>query len=129
MGRWQVEIAVILIVSLLVSGCYTTRRIPAGDKLPKKTTEVAGVVLKSGETITFRNNDGLFEPATGHIMGFATDGNYRVFGTDEISHLILRKKEPISWTVAGVLVVAALVAAVIYVIFSSWHDEPWIVVN
>ncbi len=129
MMRWQAVIAVTLIVTLLVSGCYTTGQIPAGEKLPKKTTDVAGVVLKSGETITFRNNDGLFEPATGHVMGFATDGNYQVFNKDDISFLILRKKEPFSWTLAGILVVAALVAVVTWVIFSSWHDEPWIVVN
>ena len=130
MMRWQAMIAVVLIVSLLGTGCYTTKLVPPGEKFPRKTATVDGVVLTSGDTVRFRNHDGLFEPATGHIIGYAIDGTYRLISKDDISYLILRKKEPISWTLAGVLVVAAIVVVVAAVIAGSiFSDDDWIVVN
>lgn len=130
MMRWQAVIAVVIIVALLLTGCYTTKLVPPGEKFPRKTTTVDGVVLTSGDTVHFRNHDGLFEPATDHIMGFAADGNYRVFSKDDIGFLILRKKEPISWTLAGLLVVGAIVVIVAAIIAESFmHDDHWIIVN
>ena len=130
MIRWHAVITVVLIVSLLVSGCYTTRLVVPGEKFPRKTTTVDGVVLTSGDTVHFRDHDGLFEPATGHIMGYAVNGTYRLISEDDVSYLILREKEPISWTVAGLLVVGAIVVVVVAVIASSaFSDEHWIIVN
>jgi hypothetical protein len=125
MIRWQAMIAIILIIALLLTGCYTTKNIPVGDNLPRKTTTVDGVVLTTGDTVYFRDHDGTFDPVTGHVIGFAIDGSWCVYNTGDIEGLILRKKEPISWTVAGVLVVAGLVTAVAAVIAASIHDEDW----
>jgi hypothetical protein len=130
MMRRQAMIATILIVSLLLTGCYTTKRVPAGEGLPRKTTTVDGVVLKSGETVMFSDHDGTFEPVTGHILGRTADGTLRLINQDDVDFLILRKKEPISWTLAGLLLVTEIVIAVAAIIAAGvWHDDHWIVVN
>lgn len=132
MVRWQAAVACIVIVSFLFTGCYTTKYRPIDENPPTKTMRVDGVVLKTGDTVTFRNHDGTFDPKTGSIVGIAGDGTHRVFNTDDVSSLMLRKKEPISWIIAGVLVAGALTAIIIYAIHeaidSSW-DDSWDVVN
>ncbi len=132
MMRWQATVASTVIISFLFTGCYTTKQVPLGEKPPQEITRVDGVVLKNGDTVTFRDHAGTFAPQTGVIIGFTGEGTHRVFNKDDVSSLILRKKEPVSWIIAGVLVAGALAAVIIYAIHkaieSSW-DQSWIIVN
>ena len=119
--RFLIVLAALLLPSLL-PGCYTIAQSPPDEKSYLQSSSISGVVLVTGEKIDFRDNGAIVEPGSGLIIGRSSDGVFRQISKDDVSYLLIRKRDTLGSIVVGAVVVGAVVSVFVWIYVHSFQE-------
>jgi len=122
MKRRSAIILTLLLLHGLLSGCYTTIQSRPDEKSPPRLSSITGAVLVTGERIDFRDNGAILEPGSGLIIGRSSDGVFRQISKDDISYLLIRKRDTLGSIVVGAVVVGAVVSVFVWIYVHSFQE-------
>ena len=122
MKRRSAIILTLLLLHGLLSGCYTTIQSRPDEKSLPRSSSITGAVLVTGERIDFRDNGAILEPGSGLIIGRSSDGVFRQISKDDISYLLIRKRDTLGSIVVGAVVVGAVVSVFVWIYVHSFQE-------
>ncbi len=121
MFRKAIVIVTLIALLNLVVGCTRSIRLFPEEELGPRD-KITGVVLPSGETITFDRHGGRYAETTRRIMGVTSTGERVAIALEDVLYLQVTKADPVMTTVAA-LGVMALAAAVLGVIVALTKES------